>query len=402
LLSSSGAPLAGAWVVACAERQAAGDVQKDWSETRAGEDGRFTLLALRPDLQHALLVRSPGTATTIAWLPETGLGDPIDLGPVKVGASASLEGIAVRDDGRPAAGAIVVAKRIDDVPVFGPRKAAPLARAAEASAGTTVSVVVAKGSPQVELEPVASAPTDLGEPIETFAIAGDDGRFAILDLAGDATASSRGSDGCARRRARSISGRARSSAELRFEIARGLSLSGTVVDDAGHPIPGGWVLLYREGEHLETRSLEADEEGRFRTDGLQEGRYRIDAGHQASSDGGELEHPYARASVADIVPPRSDVVVRLPRTIRIEGRVVDAGGNPLPYAIVQASDEDGRGYQGVVDAVGRFHLEVAPGSVLEIVGSWTGSVPEGDGARRLEAKLPGFVAGSQEILLRLE
>ena len=130
LLSSSGAPLAGAWVVACAERQAAGDVQKDWSETRAGEDGRFTLLALRPDLQHALLVRSPGTASTIAWLPETGLGDPIDLGPVKVGASASLEGIAVRDDGTPAAGAVVVAKRIEDLPVLGPSKAAPLAPAA--------------------------------------------------------------------------------------------------------------------------------------------------------------------------------------------------------------------------------------------------------------------------------
>jgi protocatechuate 3,4-dioxygenase beta subunit len=321
---------------------------------------------------------------------------------VKVGASASLEGIAVRDDGTPAAGAVVLAKRIDDVPVLGPSKAAPLAPAAQASAGTTVGIVVTKGAPEVELEPVSSAAIPIGEAMETFAIAGDDGRFAILDLA-EGRYRVHARIGWLRSTQREIDLAAGAiERELRFEIARGLSLSGTVVDDAGHPIPGGWVLLYREGEHLETRSLEADEEGRFRTDGLQEGRYRIDAGHQASSEGGELEHPYARASVADIVPPRSDVVVRLPRTIRIEGRVVDAGGNPLPYAIVQASDEDGRGYQGVVDAVGRFHLEVAPGSVLEIVGSWTGSVPEGDGARRLEAKLPGFVAGSREILLRLE
>ena len=390
LQGPDGAPIAGAWVGAYAEREGM-QGERDWVEARSDHDGSFTLAALRPDLPHALLVRSPGSATTIACLPDPGTGAQVDLGRVRIEAGGGIEGRVRRDDGSPAAGAIVVARRMD-----GPASAG----IAESSPTTVVVQISRQG--ESEPAPVAEDRTVPACLLETFAIAGDDGRFALRDLArGRYRVQARIGWLRSQRREIDLAAGAKE-IDLSFEIARGLSIDGSIVDDEGRPLPGAWALLIRDGEHLETRSEVADEEGRFRMEGLQDGRFRIDAGYQSSSASGDREHPYASTKVLDVVPPRSGVVIRLPRTIRVEGRVVDAAGKPLAHAIVNVRDQEGRSLQAISDAGGRFRVEVVPAAVLDLEGSCPEPGADAQGSRRLEGKLTGVAAVSGEIVLRLE
>lgn len=106
--------------------------------------------------------------------------------------------------------------------------------------------------------------------------------------------------------------------------------------------------------------------------------------------------------VPDIFPPRSDVVIRLPRTVPVDGRVVDVGDKALPHALVNVRDQDGCSPQAISEVEGRFRVEVVPGAILELEGGWTALGADGQGLRRLVGKLADVVAGSGEIVLRLE
>jgi RNA polymerase sigma-70 factor (ECF subfamily) len=319
LLGPEGLAIEGAWVCAYAKRADGGEPATDWVETRTDDRGAFELAALRPDLLHALIVRHAGHATTIAGLPPQGDRTVLDVGTLRLDVGASLEGVVLRDDGTPAAGAFVDLERETDLLFIGDSRRGRADVAPRVGGSQSVTTAISR--------PGAEAPdTSRRETLDpallrtTAAVAGEDGRFRVFDVApGKVRVLAR--IGWIRSPPREMELAPGDVArDLRFEIPKGLALSGTVVDDADRPLPGAWILLFREGRSLEDRSEPTGAEGRFHVEGLEAIRYRLQAGYQATGADGALVHPFARTTLADLVPPTSDLVVRLPRTIRIEGR----------------------------------------------------------------------------------
>ncbi|MFQ5845811.1 MAG: carboxypeptidase-like regulatory domain-containing protein, partial [Planctomycetota bacterium] len=120
-----------------------------------------------------------------------------------------------------------------------------------------------------------------------------------------------------------------------YELREGGVVAGTVVDEAGTPVPGVGVRLGAAeaaspdgavGMVGRPRSAQTDEEGRFRIRGLAGERYRV---HVASSDWVAAETP--EVSVGDL-----DVRIVVHKGLSIAGTVLDAGGRPVPQAVVQA------------------------------------------------------------------
>ena len=379
LRSPGGGPVAGAWVAAYGHVESAAITPTDWVETRSGADGAFALEGLRSDLPHALFVRSAGLATLVRPLPRGADGERVDLGEVAVPAGASLEGRVTRDDGAPAAGAVVMLEPADTPK--SPRSA------------TTVVVGGGSSPPEARGDDAVDPGTLLGRD----AIAADDGSFRMHDLA----------PGRWRAVARINFLRSRpietelvpgsAVKDLRLEIPRGLAIEGRIVDDADRLLPGAWVLLFRKGKFPEERSVEADVDGRFRIDGLEAVPYRLTAG--SSARGSES---YGRTESGDVVPPQVEIVLRLERTVRVEGRVLDAAGRPLARALVDGCDADGRHVQSVSDASGRFRLEVAANARLDLRGSWPGPGADASDGRSLSGTLPGVASGAAGVVLTLD
>ena len=290
LRGASGDPVGGAWVAAYGHVKRATITPTDWIEARTDATGAFVLEALRPDLPHALVVRSPGLETLVRRIPESRDGERVELGDVVLAAGASIEGRVLRDDGAPAAGAVVHLERED------------------ASVRSRSEAVVTIG---------ADAPgsaAEMGEldwePLFTRdAIAGDDGSFRVIDLeAGIWSVVARiGYQRCEPREVELAAGEVERDVDLR--IPRGLAIEGRVVDDADRPLPGAWVLLFRKGGRLEERAVETDVEGRFRMEGLEAIPYRLSAGRRTSG-----AESFGRTESEDLVPPQLDVVLRLART----------------------------------------------------------------------------------------
>ncbi len=120
---------------------------------------------------------------------------------------------------------------------------------------------------------------------------------------------------------------------LRLVLERGASLSGTVVDDRGLPVPGASVWSFphavARGPFGDTRDpgmdghAQADGEGRFRLEGLRPGRHRLGA-HGAVHDRGEVAAAEVPGEGAEIVVPRCGAVrFRLgpPAGAEVEGAV---------------------------------------------------------------------------------
>ena len=110
----------------------------------------------------------------------------------------------------------------------------------------------------------------------------------------------------------------------RLALARGLVVRGRVTDRADRPIEGATVQLAPDDETLtglEAVSAPADVEGRFELADLAAGAWQC----SAQADG------FFRTSAVavDLRADLEDVLVRLTPEARIEGRVLDANGEPV-------------------------------------------------------------------------
>ncbi|MFL5438455.1 MAG: carboxypeptidase regulatory-like domain-containing protein [Myxococcales bacterium] len=99
----------------------------------------------------------------------------------------------------------------------------------------------------------------------------------------------------------------------------------------------------------ERSSATSDADGKFRVDGLEPGRYRVEARATGT----------ARAALAVAVPASGEVVLELPAASFIEGSVVDFEGKPAAGAEVIASGGPTVVY-GEATETGTFSLEVEP------------------------------------------
>jgi hypothetical protein len=124
-------------------------------------------------------------------------------------------------------------------------------------------------------------------------------------------------------------------------LAKGVSLAGSVVDEAGTPLSDVQVTLFHE-EHSRYFELRTGADGRFKVGPLPEGPYSL----VASTPG--LLPAYLSSVIQEEV---EEIVLHPPR--RISGQVLSAG-QPAPGAKVRVAYT---GHVAETDAQGRFSFE---------------------------------------------
>ncbi len=164
--------------------------------------------------------------------------------------------------------------------------------------------------------------------------------------------------------------------EIRIGLSKGISLSGTVVDETGRRIAGATVLassIYGRALPVSAAKLPANAGltttgGRFRFEHLSPGTETI-----------RVLHPdYAFAEVKDIelkadatTPP---LTITMKRGGRIHGRVYNQSGRPAPGVQLQFRNTQYNDYQGgVSDEAGEYEVSHLPDSLVYIARAdeWT-------------------------------
>jgi protocatechuate 3,4-dioxygenase beta subunit len=170
--------------------------------------------------------------------------------------------------------------------------------------------------------------------------------------------------------------------EVRVTLAKGLSLSGTVVDEAGRPINGATVLARSTyGRPLPASAAKVlpganpqTTDGRFRFENLSPGTETIRA----------LHPDYVFAEVKDIELKADATPAPLRITLKhggtIRGRVYNQSGRPAPGVRLQFLDRQFNDYRGtgefataISDEAGEYEISHLPDSLVYIIrhDGWT-------------------------------
>ena len=380
-LEPDGRGLAGARVTVWGKRETGTELAWDVRETRSGADGAFELECLAADLDYAVLLRAPGRGAELRAAPRGERRERVAVAPVVLAPGLEVSGAVRRADGSAIADAKVLVEPVADVV-----EGAPTA--------TTTTIVIGRGSPTGAGPAV---PLDLSALGARQSRARADGSYRCVDLAPGRYRVSALTDAARVVARREVVLTNASASGIDLVLAGGGTLSGRVLDPERRPLAGAWVLLFREGEHLERRSAAVDGEGRFRFEGLEPERYSVSASYAKSTSGGRSERPFARTDVHDLVPGGPDVEVVLARNVRLGGSVVDGDERPLAGALVNARDAAGEWYQARSNAAGEFELAVPDGSVLALEGSWAAV----NGAPPSTGSLESVSVPGADVVLRL-
>lgn len=283
----------------------------------ADSKGRFTLDLLPAD-RVDLEVRARGFAPTLVrGLPIAPGEGAFNLGSVVLASGARLEGIVEDPEGNPVEGATVTLQTVD-------QNATRLALA---------------GSP----------------PEERSTVTGADGRFEVAGLQpGEAVGLLVKRQGYASR----VVSRLQPPLEepVRVVLDPASRLTGRVLDERNGPVPAAQVVLRRQEGIAGVGTTDA--EGRFLLEGVQAGRFALDASAQG--------HLAARVDAIEVSAgadlDAGDVI--LPRGAALEGTVSGPDGSPAEGAVVRALPVQGSGPallfvvpEARTDADGHYRLE---------------------------------------------
>lgn len=123
--------------------------------------------------------------------------------------------------------------------------------------------------------------------------------------------------------------------DLVIELAPALILLGTVLDEAGDPVPTARVAAYPSAGGLGLApSTQSDSEGRFELVGLSAGDWVVGA-----SANGFADAPLEPLSIAEGAPPQLSLV--LPRGVEVFVEVLGPDGRPAPGATARLERLDG-------------------------------------------------------------
>ena len=151
-----------------------------------------------------------------------------------------------------------------------------------------------------------------------------------------------------------------------IRMAPGLRISGRAVLPDGRPARGAWIC-FRPGDEKEQRHAKVAEDGAFEVGGLPPGECRVSADADGENDAWfEVE--------TEVEAGRTGVVLRLERADqkddlrRLRVLVLDASGNPVPYAGVrmEAGDTVYSATFGVRDGVYERSVQDAPVDAIEV------------------------------------
>ncbi len=164
----------------------------------------------------------------------------------------------------------------------------------------------------------------------------------------------------------------------RWQLSRGASIRGRVLDAEGHPVAGALLLAgldpadpqpRRRGEASTAGRSGAD--GRFHLSGLREGLHNLHAERPVSDDSVH-PGPSVSAKVQVLAAGTKEVVLRFGAGHRLTGRVVDEGGRAAPgFDVVLVRDplpEEGfeTGMHVSTDPAGLFTFENLPAGDFEL------------------------------------
>lgn len=152
-----------------------------------------------------------------------------------------------------------------------------------------------------------------------------------------------------------------SRADVVVRVARGGTITGTVTDRTGAPVPDVEVIAMNgESDHRrEETTVRSDERGQFEINGLKPGGYEVFA------------HESLRASpITRVVLADGDVLAAelLVEEAAIAGVVVDTDGNPVSGAELRANAPVVRG--DLSDERGRFFLGAFPPGEYQVQAHW--------------------------------
>ncbi len=133
-----------------------------------------------------------------------------------------------------------------------------------------------------------------------------------------------------------------------------VSLSGRVIDSAGAPVPSALMCIEGSASVAGLRRTRTDAGGRFQIDGLPAGTLSVTV--DLCGDG-----PGTKLAVVRVPDVRTIELV-LPSTGRLEGRVTDADGGPLPGEVVRIEIDGAVDTltTATTDADGRYEFAALP------------------------------------------
>ncbi len=347
LVDELGQPVEGAYVAATAYTttesvvedtgQAEQNDQLEWVSSRSSADGRFRLDPLRGDIRHTLFARKDGFGVVAYEFPTRETDEPmLDLGDVVLRGGAILRGRVVDDQGAAIAGQRVALE------------------GSNADRGLWATV--------------DNAPIDTS--IARRGTNTDDlGRFSFADLApGSYRALILNAESREVASASVSVTKGAAVKDVKLVVARGLSISGRVVDEEEHPIVANIRAETFDRRFESSSSARSSSDGTFEVKGLKPGDFQltVDPDSLWFGEAGRVRH--GRAIVASVAAGTRDVVVRVARVATIKGRVLDANGSPLALVEVRAlehgSDRDL--YNVMTNKDGRFELLVGEKALVDL------------------------------------
>jgi hypothetical protein len=331
VVDGSGEPLGGIYVAAVGSVRR-GVSAVDWIADRTDGEGRFILRDLRPDIDHAVLLRGQGFGMRVYDFPPADpITDSFDLGTLVLRPGGSIAGRIVDEEGEPRADVAVSLEGTN------PDRDA-LAPGVEPRGGHYVS--------RRELRSDAS------------------GRFLFLDLAGGTHVLSASIKGNANRASAEVALQEQGEADAGdLILARGGTIQGRVSDPRGEPL--AWIAVSAHSEPRErtgrTTYTLTDAQGRFRLEALDGDTYSL-----------EVE-PFAQHSLRKwwerIPVGASELELVLPDPAPISGKVVAPDGEPVGGCAIAVMDPgDTFMWGGAFSASdGSFRLEVLEGQVQDLM-----------------------------------